>query len=126
MPGQRSTKWAIRETYVKPDVAYECPEVRQAVKLDCFYTLEVTQGSEGFLDVCCSSVRCSHAADCPALRGGACPLEHPKAEVLNEMRINVMQGERGLLLEDDGSVFEVGEPRLHGQVIWFGVTKVTA
>ena len=121
---QRSTKWAIKTTYTEKDVPYDCPRISEGVTLGCFFTLDAPQGGEGFLGPCCCEVRCSDADRCPALRTGNCPLTQGRGTVLNEMRVSVLKGERSLLLEDDGTVFEVGDARPSGQVIWFGMTTV--
>ena len=115
---QRSMKWAIKKNYTEKGVPYDCPRIGERVTLDCFFTLDAPQGAEGFLGPCCCEVRC------PALSTGNCPLTHGKGTVLNEMRVSVLKGERSLLLEDDGTVFEVADARPNGQVIWFGLTTV--
>lgn len=121
---QRSTKWAIKTTYAKEGVRYDCPRIDERVSLDCLFTLDAPQGAEGFVGPCCCRVRCSAADRCPALAKGACPLTRGRGDVLNEMRVSVLEGERALLLEDDGTVFEVGDVLPNGQVIWFGQTAV--
>ncbi len=122
---QRSTKWAIQTTYASEPTRYECPQFGEAVNLDCFFTLDAPQGAEGFLGPCSCQVRCNVADRCPALAKGNCPLTRGRGDVLNDMRISVLAGERSLLLEDDGTVFEVGEVRPDGHVIWFGQTTVS-
>ncbi len=122
---QRSTKWAIQTTYSSGPTRYECPQVGETVSLDCLFTLDSPQGGEGFLSPCCCHVRCNVADRCPALPKGKCPLTRGRGDVLNEMRISVLEGERSLLLEDDGTVSEVGDVRPDGYVIWFGQTNVS-
>jgi hypothetical protein len=125
---QRSTKWAIKTTYTKEGVPYACPQFGELVNLDCFFELDAPQGSEGFLSPCSCKVRCSEANRCRALKDGRCPLERGVErggeDVLNNMAVSVLEGERALLLDDDGAVFEVGDIRPDGCLIWFGSTSV--
>jgi len=97
----------------------------ETVGIDCLFYLDAPQGSEGFLEPCSSEVICSAADRCPVLLEGGCPLADIYATVLNEMEVRTLRGERGLLLEDDGTVYDVGDVRPDGYVIWFGVTTIS-
>lgn len=121
-----TSRWAMRTTYVAEGVAYECPGIEEAVTLDAYWYLDVDQGSEGFLSPCSTRVRCSRAGDCPVLKKKRCPLENVNQDVMNELRVRVLEGERWLRLEDDGSVAECGEAQAGGRVIWFGAVTVEA
>ena len=110
--------------YTKAGVIYGCPAAKEDVSLACFWYLDTDQGAEGFLSPCSTTVACSAADGCEALANGRCPLTRGRGEVLNELKIRVLEGERWLRLEDDGRIVETGEPREDGKAIWFGATTV--
>ena len=124
MSEKRTSSFAIKTTYTKHDVTYACPAIDEAVTLDCFWYLDADQGAEGFLSPCSSRVQCSAADRCPVLANRRCPLSDVHQDVLNELEVRVLEGQRWLRLEDDHTVSEVGEAQAAGRVIWFGATTV--